>query len=153
MPMIEYSSTAARSKRLPSARRWSGIARKTSNSDEAIRQPPIRVVADRFRHFRSRESPRPLKFRELNSPGNDAQLNLLNGPSEGWFLTTVHLPAGWCNGQITVAAHSVDAKYAIGLGTPFKIGRITWAAGGRLGVFLAAILVFSLTAISTIPII
>src|SRR5271166_3838180 len=68
MPRIVYSSTVARSKRLPSARRWSGIERKTSNSDDAIRQPPIRVVADRFRHFRSPESPTALKVQRTAQP-------------------------------------------------------------------------------------
>src|SRR5208337_3100175 len=68
MPRIVYSSTVARSKRLPSARRWSGIERKTSNSGDAIRQPPIRVVADRFRHFRSRESPTALKVQRTAQP-------------------------------------------------------------------------------------
>jgi hypothetical protein len=33
-----------------------GIVRKISNSDAAIRQPPIRVVAHRFRHLLSWES-------------------------------------------------------------------------------------------------
>src|SRR5208283_2139771 len=74
MPRIVYSSTVARSKRLPSARRWSGIERKTSNSGDAIRQPPIRVVADRFRHFRSRESPTALKVQRIAQPCGDHAL-------------------------------------------------------------------------------
>src|SRR5271166_3395675 len=68
MPRIVYSNTVARSKRFPSARRRSGIERKASNSDGDIRQPPIRVVADRFRHFRSRESPSALKVHRTEQP-------------------------------------------------------------------------------------
>jgi len=34
----------------------SGMVRKISSSDAGMGQPPIRVVAYRFRHFRSRES-------------------------------------------------------------------------------------------------
>jgi hypothetical protein len=33
------------------------MVRKTSSSDAGMGQPPIRVVAYRFRHFRRRESP------------------------------------------------------------------------------------------------
>src|SRR5271157_5863500 len=71
MPRIAYSNTVAKSNRLPSARLWSGIVRKISKSDICIRQPLIRVVAYRFRHFRSRESQiEPNNVRELNSPGD-----------------------------------------------------------------------------------
>src|SRR5208283_1399901 len=68
MPRIVYNNTVARSKRLPSARRRSGIERKTSNSDGDIRQPPIRVVGHRFRHFRARESPSALKVHRTEQP-------------------------------------------------------------------------------------
>ncbi len=84
---------------------------------------------------------------------NDARLNLLKGPSPGWFLTTVRLPDRWCDGSVTIVAAAVDDDYAVGVGTPFRIGPLTWAMGGRLGALLAAILVFSLTTTSIIPII
>src|SRR5208282_5991077 len=57
MLRMAYSNTVARSNRLPSSRRWSGMVRKISSSDAGMGQPPIRVVAYRFRHFRRRESP------------------------------------------------------------------------------------------------
>src|SRR5271157_1207898 len=69
MLRMAYSNTVARSNRLPSSRRRSGMVRKTSSSDAGMGQPPIRVVAYRFRHFRPRESPdRTSKLREMNSP-------------------------------------------------------------------------------------
>src|SRR5208283_679777 len=75
MLRMAYSNTVARSNRLPSSRRRSGMVRKTSSSDAGMGQPPIRVVAYRFRHFRPRESPdRTSKLREMNSPGGLLQL-------------------------------------------------------------------------------
>src|SRR5271157_5220132 len=72
MPRMAYSNTVARSNRLPSSRRWSGMTRKTSSSDAGMGQPPIRVVAYRFTHFRPRESQTPpqdhSRHRELHSP-------------------------------------------------------------------------------------
>src|SRR5208283_4943745 len=44
------------------------MERKTSSSDTGIRQPLIRVVADRFRHFRPWESPRALKVQRTERP-------------------------------------------------------------------------------------
>ncbi len=88
----------------------------------------------------------------LRCLSNDAQLRLLNAPAE-WFLATVRVPDGWCDGLVTVAAHSVDEKHRAGLGTPFEIGPMTWAMAGRLGSVLAALIAFSLTSISVIPIV
>ncbi|MBV8661912.1 MAG: hypothetical protein JO107_02305, partial [Hyphomicrobiales bacterium] len=88
----------------------------------------------------------------LRCLSNGAQLSLLNAPAE-WYLATVHAPDGWCDGLATVAAHSAGEKYRAGLGTPFEIGPMTWAMAGRLGALLAAVIAFSLTSISVIPIV
>src|SRR5271157_1474266 len=70
------TQAVAKSNRLPSARRWSGIERKISNSDAGMRQPPIRVVAYRFRHFRPRESQSSVTDRRTERPWTNTTLGI-----------------------------------------------------------------------------
>ncbi|MBV8472976.1 MAG: hypothetical protein JO107_05465 [Hyphomicrobiales bacterium] len=89
----------------------------------------------------------------LRCLSSSAEIDLLSGPSAQYFLATVYVPKDWCDGQVSVVAKAGDADHSVGVGTPFRIGRATWAMSGRLGSVIAAVIAFALIAMSTIPII
>ncbi|WP_124800671.1 hypothetical protein [Paraburkholderia phosphatilytica] len=78
-------------------------------------------------------------------------IDLLKGQSEEWFMSTVRIRDGWCDGPVKVIAVSKADTLHVGIGTPLKISALQYFMSGTVGVVVAAMLAFVLCVLVSVP--
>ena len=81
-----------------------------------------------------------------------AEIDVLRGPSEGWFLNVIRVPLDWCDGPAQLIGTSPTPAMSVGVGTPLRVDVWVWLLSGRLGVLVCAGLAAALFLAMTWPI-
>lgn len=68
-----------------------------------------------------------------------ARIQLLDAPSESWFLSVVRVPEGWCPAEAQIVADSSEDTLSVGFGTPMEVTALFFLSHGPLGTVVAAV--------------
>lgn len=80
-----------------------------------------------------------------------AEIPVLLGPSETWFLAMVRVPVNWCSGEVEIVASSPSEELSVGFGTPLEVSRLFWIMNGRFGAVVGWVIAAVLFATLVLP--